>query len=132
MYYFTTSLQFIHRVGDTIIQEAEIGEMGIKIGGKLVSNLRYADDTALCADSQEEAERLIGKVNNIGKARLLKFSVKKTKLLKIGKMQSNAGITVDDEQIDVVEHFKYLGSQIPNWNGQENNARSYRSGKTEK
>ena len=61
--------------------------MGIKIGGKLVSNLRYADDTALCANSQEEAERLIGKVNIIGKSRLLKLNVKKTKLLKIGKMQ---------------------------------------------
>ena len=44
---------------------------------KLVSNLRYADDTALCANSQDEAERLIGKVNNIGKARLLKLNVKR-------------------------------------------------------
>ena len=41
--------------------------MGIKIGGKLVSNLRYADDTALCANSLEEAEKLIGKINSIGK-----------------------------------------------------------------
>ncbi len=84
--------------------------MGIKIGGKLVSNLRYADDTALCANSQEEAERLIGKVNIIGKSRLLKLNVKKTKLLKIGKMQCDAGVSVDDEEIEVVEHFKYLGS----------------------
>ena len=84
--------------------------MGIKIGGKLVSNLRYADDTALCANSQEEAERLIGKVNIIGKSRLLKLNVKKTNLLKIGKMQCDAGVSVDDEEIEVVEHFKYLGS----------------------
>ena len=95
---------------ESVIREAEIKEMGIKIGGKLVSNLRYADDTALCANSQEEAERLIRKVNNIGKAKLLKLNVKQTKLLKIGKMQSDAEITVDDEQIKVVEHFKYLGS----------------------
>ena len=46
---------------ESVIREVEIEEMGIKIGGKLVSNLRYADDTALCANSQEEAERLIGK-----------------------------------------------------------------------
>ena len=52
---------------ESVIREAGIDEMGIKIGGKLVSNLRYADDTALCANSQEEAERLIGKVNIIGK-----------------------------------------------------------------
>ena len=94
-----------------MIREAGIEEMGIKIGGKLVSNLRYADDTALCAHSQEEAERLIGKVNIIGKSRLLKLNVKKTKLLKIGKMQCDAGVSVDDEEIEVVEHFKYLGSR---------------------
>ena len=90
------------------IREAEIEEMGIKVGGKLVSNLRYADDTALCANSQDEAERLIGKVNNIpvGKARLLKLNVKKNKLLKIGKTQSDAGVAVDNEEIEVVEHFK--------------------------
>ena len=77
---------------------------------KLVSNLRYADATARCANSQEEAERLIGKVNTIGKARLLKLNVKKTKLLKIGKMQSDAGVTVDNEPIGAGEHFKYIGS----------------------
>ena len=70
---------------ESVIREAEIEEMRIKIGGKLVSNLRYAYDIPLCANSQEEAERLIGKVNNIGKARLPKLNVKKTKLLKIGK-----------------------------------------------
>ena len=84
--------------------------MGIKIGGKFVSNLGYADDTSLFAKSQEEAERLIGKFNNIGKARLLKLNVKMTTFLKIGMMQSDVGVTVDDEQIEVVEHFKYLGS----------------------
>ena len=66
---------------ESVIREAGIEEMGIQIGGKLVSNLRYADDTALCANSQEEAERLIGKLNIIGKSRLLKLNVKKTKLL---------------------------------------------------
>ena len=55
-------------------------------------NMRQADDTALCAESQEEAERLIGKVNNIIKARLLKLNVKQIKLLKIGKIQSDAGV----------------------------------------
>ena len=96
-----------------MIRQAEIEEMGIHIGRKLVSNLRYADDTARCANSQKEAERLIGKVNNIGKARLLKLNVKNTKLLKIGKIQSDAGVKVDDEQFEVVKHFKYLGSLKP-------------------
>ena len=62
---------------ESVIRDVDIEEMGIKIGGKLVSNLRYPDDTALCANSQEEAERLIGKVNDIGTARLLKLNVKR-------------------------------------------------------
>ena len=39
-----------------------------------------------------------------------KLNVKKSKLLKVGKMQSDAGVTVDNEQIEVVEHVKYFGS----------------------
>ena len=72
--------------------------------------MRYADDTALCANSQEEAETLIGKVNTNGKARPLKLNVKNTKLLKVGTMQSGAGVTVDNEQIEVVGNIKYLGA----------------------
>ena len=41
---------------ESVIREAKIEAMGIKIRGKLVSNLRYADDIGLCAESQEEAE----------------------------------------------------------------------------
>ena len=50
-------------------------------------------------------------MNNLVKARLLKFNVKQTKLLKIGNYSPMQYIViVDDEQIEVVEHFKYLGS----------------------
>ena len=43
---------------DSVIREAEFEELGIKSGGKLAYNLRYTDDTALCAESQEKPERL--------------------------------------------------------------------------
>ena len=95
---------------ESVMQEAEIEKMGVRIGGKLISNLRYADDTALCAHSQEEAEQLLSKVNDAGRDRLLKLNVKKTKLLKVGNTTPNATVRVDGEQIDEVEHFKYLGS----------------------
>ncbi len=74
------------------------------------SNKRHADDIVCCAESPEDSESLIGKVNNIVNARLLELNVKQTKLLKSGKIQSDAGVIVDDEQLEVVEHFKYLGS----------------------
>ena len=83
------------------------------------SNLRRADDIACCAESPEDSESLIGKVNNIVKSRLQKLNVKHTERLKFGKIQSDAGVIVDDEHIEVVEHFKYLGSlksANENWN----------------
>ena len=95
---------------ESVMREAEIEELGVRIGGKLISNLRYADDTALCAQTQEEAEQLLTKVNDAGKERLLKLNVKKTKLLKVGNTQPDATVRVDGEQIEEVEHFKYLGS----------------------
>ena len=55
-------------------------------------------------------KRLIGRVKNIRKARLLKLNVEKTKLRKVVKIQFDAGVTADDEQIEVVELFKYLSS----------------------
>ena len=54
--------------------------------------------------------RLNTKVNDAGKERLLKLNVKKTKLLKVGNTQPDATVRVDGEQIEEVEHFKYLGS----------------------
>ena len=52
---------------ESVMRETEIEELGVRIGGKLISNLRYADDTVLCAHSQEEAEQLLTKVNDAGK-----------------------------------------------------------------
>ena len=63
------------------------------------SNLRHADNTALCAELQEEAERLIGKVNNMySKSKTTEIVVKQTKFPKSGKMQSDVGVIVDDEK----------------------------------
>ena len=76
-----------------MIRQAEIEEIAIKIGGNWVL-IRDTQTTPRFVQSQGEAEILIGKVNNIVKARLLK----QTKLLKIGKKQSDAGVIVDDEQ----------------------------------
>ena len=69
------SPHFFNLYTESVMRAAEIEEIGIKIGGKFVSNLRLAYDTAFCVNSQDEAERPIGKVNNIGKARLLKLKV---------------------------------------------------------
>ena len=54
------------------MREAEITESGAVIGGRLISNLRYADDTALCGKSPQEISNIVHKVNDAGRIRLLK------------------------------------------------------------
>ena len=66
-----------------VMHEAEVRYLGVSVGGRLLSNLHYADDTALCASNHHEADELINQVNDAGTWRLLKLNVKKTKLFVI-------------------------------------------------
>ena len=66
-----------------VMHEAEVKHLGVSVGGRLLPNLYYADDTALCANNHCEADELISQVNGAGARRLLKLNVRKTKLLVI-------------------------------------------------
>ena len=48
---------------EKIMRDAEVNNFGIKIGGQKISNLRYADDTALCADNHEDICKLLNNIN---------------------------------------------------------------------
>ena len=63
------------------MREAEITESGAVIGGRSISNLRYADDTALCGKSPQEINNIVHKVNDAARIRLLKLNARKTKLM---------------------------------------------------
>ena len=56
-------------------------ESGAVIGGRSISNLRYADETALCRKSPLEINNIVPKVNYAGRIRLLKLNARKTKLM---------------------------------------------------
>ena len=79
-------------------------------GGRNISNARYADDTALIAQSPMEMQQLLDKVNAAGAQRLLKLNVKKTKLMTIGDMPDDINIRVNNDPVEKVKQFKYLGS----------------------
>ena len=91
------------------MRDARVDDFGIKIGGRLVSNLRYADDTALCADSHEDICMLLNNINEEGKTKNMKLNAKKTKVMYIGK-GTYKDITVDGETLERVDDFIYLGS----------------------
>ena len=92
------------------MREAEITETGAVIGGRSISNLRYADDTALCGKSPQEINNIVHKVNDAGRKRLLKLNARKTKLMVVGDENANVSIDVVGETIDKVNSFKYLGA----------------------
>jgi hypothetical protein len=95
---------------EKVMRDAEASTFGIKVGGTPVSNLRYADDTALIEGSEEAIEILTNNVNDAGKKLNLKLNVKKTKLLVAGKADEKYNIMIDGEDVEQVEKFKYLGS----------------------
>ena len=84
----------------------EEAQAGIKIAGRNISNLRYADDTTLMAESEEELKGLLMKVKEESEEVGLKLNIQKTKIVASGPITS--------WQIDVetVADFIFLGSKV--------------------
>ena len=81
-------------------------EAGIKIAGKNINNLRYADDTTLMAESEEELKRLLMNVKEESEKVGLKLNIQKTKIMASGPITS---WEIDGE---TVSDFIFLGSKI--------------------
>ena len=85
-------------------------QAGIKIAGRNINNLRYADDTTLMVESEEELKNLLMKVKEESKKVGLKLNIQKTKI-----MASGSPITswqIDGEKVETVADFTFLGSKI--------------------
>lgn len=88
-------------------------EDGIKINGKTINNLRYADDTAVIADNPEALQRLLNRLTTVGDQYDLKINTIKTKILIISKTpEPPIHISIYGKNIEVVNKFKYLGTWI--------------------
>ena len=84
-------------------------QAGIKIAGRNIKNLRYADDTTLMAESEEELKSLLMKVKVESEKVGLKFNIQKTKILASGPITS---WQIDGETVDTVSDFIFWGSKI--------------------
>ena len=94
-----------------IMQNARLDEAqaGIKIAGRNINNLRYADDTTLMAESDDKLKSLLLKVNEESKKAGLKLSIQKTKIM------ASVPITswqIDGETMETVTNFIFLSSKI--------------------
>ena len=77
-------------------------QAGIKIAGRNINNLRYADDTTLMAESEEEVESLLMKVKEESEKVGLKFSIQKTKIMACGPITS---WELDGETVETVSDY---------------------------
>ena len=81
----------------------------IKIAGRNMNNLRYADDTTLMAESEEELKSLLRKVKGESEKAGLKLNIKKTKIMASGPITS---WQIDGETMETVTDVIFLGSKI--------------------
>ena len=87
----------------------EEAQAGIKMAGRNINNLRYADDTTLMAESEEELKRLLMTVKKESEKFGLKLNIHKTKIMASGPITS---WQIDGETMEIVRDFIFLGSKI--------------------
>ena len=90
--------------------ELEEAQAGIKIAGRNINNLRYADDTTLMAESEEELKSLLMNVKVENEKVGLKLNIQKTKIMASGPITS---WKIDGETVETVSDFIFWSSKIP-------------------
>ena len=84
-------------------------QAGIKIAGRNINNLRYADEITLIPESEEELKRLLMKVKEESQKVGLKLNIQKTKIMASGPITS---WQIDEETMETVRGFIFLGSKV--------------------
>ena len=84
-------------------------QAGIKVAGRKINNLRYADDTTLMAESEEELKSFLMKVKVESEKVGFKLNIHKTKIMSSGPITS---WEIDGESVETVSDFIFLGSKI--------------------
>ena len=102
---------FFNLYAEYIMRNAGLDETqaGIKIVGRNIHNLRYADDTTLMAESEEELKSLLKKVKEESEKVGLKLNIQKMKIMASGPITS---WQIDGEAVETVSDFIFLGSKI--------------------
>ena len=105
------SLCLFNLYAEYIMQNARLDEaqVGIKTAGRKINNLRYADDTILMAESEEELKSLLMKVKEESEKAGLKLNIQKTKIMAIGPITL---WQIDGETMNTVTDFILRGSKI--------------------
>ena len=84
-------------------------QAGIKIGRRIINNLRYADDTTVMAETEEELKSLLMRVREESERASLRLNIKKTKIMASSPMVS---WQIEGEKVEAGTDFLFLGSKI--------------------
>ena len=84
-------------------------QTGIKIAGRNINNLRYADETTLMAESEDELKSFLMRVKDESEKAGLKLNIQKTKIMASGSITS---WQTEKEKVEAVTDFVFLGSKI--------------------
>ena len=85
------------------------GQAGIKIAGRNINNLSYADDTTLMAESEEQLKSLLTKVKEESEKAGLKLNIQKTKIMAFSPITP---LQINGETMETVRYFIFLGSKV--------------------
>ena len=112
MHIVSTSIQHLCRENGERSAEEHLG--GIKIGGRTIGNVRYAHDVVLIATGLQELLELTDKVKITNEAIGLFLNVSKTKVMKVTQEKNDENLVVDNQNVENVDDFKYLGIIMTN------------------
>jgi len=85
-------------------------DFGVQVCGEPVNNLRFADDIDLITESHKKLQELTNKVSESSKWFDLKINAEKTKVMVVGQQSRDMNIKLENERLEQVEDFTYLGS----------------------
>jgi hypothetical protein len=83
--------------------------IGIKVGGRTINNLRYADDTTILAEDKEDLRKLLEKLKEESEKTRLMLNLKKTKIMTTGILNE---FILDGKEMDIINCYTFLGSII--------------------
>uniref|UniRef100_A0A8D8SEP2 Craniofacial development protein 2 n=1 Tax=Cacopsylla melanoneura TaxID=428564 RepID=A0A8D8SEP2_9HEMI len=99
---------------EKLMEEALEQSSGVSVGSEKIKSIKYADDQAVLAESEEDLQRMMENIHNAGIRYGMKINISKTKVMRMSKKvtEERMKVTLEGKYLEQVENFKYLGGMI--------------------
>ena len=96
----------------------EVGDF--KMVGRIINKVRFADDTAIIAKTQEELQDMVNRLVDTGRKYDMEINIDKSQVMRASRSNESLRIKVDNRELKEVKHFKYLGSVLTRYSHKGN------------